>query len=111
MFFSFSHSRFMFLCVLLIAGSVAAFPTTILNTEDLHHPGDGARSHSQVHTARAINEGDVADISQYVVGPVAGGLFVLICLLVFFFCFRMRKGPTKEDMAPLPVAERPPWAA
>lgn len=64
--------------------------------------------------ARAVETGDVSDIAQFVVAPIAGGTFVAVGLLIFVCCFRMRKSPKREDMGtnnPVPVAERPPWAA
>jgi hypothetical protein len=44
----------------------------------------------------SIREEGVVNLTQFVVGSVAGTTFVTVCLIVFFCCCRVRKTP-KED--------------
>ncbi|KAJ6531118.1 hypothetical protein B0H19DRAFT_1273342 [Mycena capillaripes] len=90
---------FVAICLIIF---VCCFRRVLTTPEMVHDP-------SRKHGARAVEK--ALDIFAKVAGPIAGGVFVSICLLILVFCFRTRKGPKEEDMTPLPVAERPPWAA
>ncbi|KAJ7839181.1 hypothetical protein B0H13DRAFT_2343188 [Mycena leptocephala] len=112
MFFSVLLFRLPLIWVLLIAGSVTALPI-ISNFETPHRLGDGSRSLLTTLGAGVVSYEAITDVAGKVVAPIAGGTVVLICLLLFFCCFRQRKSPKFEDMGtnnPAPVAERPPWA-
>ncbi|KAF7377198.1 hypothetical protein MSAN_00139500 [Mycena sanguinolenta] len=116
--FFFFPGRLACIGVLFFAGSATAFPIIHINSvnSSLSYPGDGPRSLSLWNwlAARAIDKGDVKEIAHTFVAPIAGSTAVAIFLIIFVCCFRIRKSPKKEDMGtnnPLPVAERPPWAA
>ncbi|KAJ7779738.1 hypothetical protein B0H16DRAFT_1499721 [Mycena metata] len=99
----------LFISTLFTAGSVIALPHCRESETPSHTAGSRLLARLD---GRAIDSEDVSDIAQKVVAPIAGATFVTICLLIFFCCFRMKKGPKEEDMGPGNVseAERPPWA-
>ncbi|KAJ7032174.1 hypothetical protein C8F04DRAFT_1262138 [Mycena alexandri] len=97
----------MFISALVTAGSATALP----HNWESESPSPAA-GRFFLFDGRAIESEDITDIAQNVVAPIAGGTFVAICLLILFCCFRVKKGPKKEEMGPgsIPEAERPPWA-